>query len=103
MANTASAPPTEPPTMAATGVVSLLLDASVAVVLLVPVEAGVEVMVAAVNVVEPPVAWYAISWSSRFIIAGSRSPSGQPFWLHAFVLQQPVEARQRSPGCGFDS
>lgn len=75
-ANTARAPPTEPPTMAATGVESFSLDAFAAAVLL--VAAGVEVMVADVNVVEPPVAWYAISWSSRFIIAGSRSPSGQP-------------------------
>ena len=38
----------------------------------------VDVLEALNTVVDPPVAWYALSRSSRFRIAASRSPSGHP-------------------------
>jgi hypothetical protein len=84
--------------MAATGVLLAACADSVAVADVVLAEV-VEALLDGLDVlnvldaldmdVEPPVAWYALFWSSRFSIAGSRSPSGQPDWAQALVLQQP--------------
>lgn len=79
----AKAPPAAPPAIAATGVLLSCCEDAVAD------EPGDDVAVALEIVVEPPVAWYALSRSGRFRIAFSRSPSGQPPWAHGFVLQQP--------------
>jgi len=81
----AKAPPAAPPAITATGVPLSGCDDAVAS----PVDVGDEVADALVIVVEPPVAWYALSRSGRFRIAFSRSPSGQPPWAQGFVLQQP--------------
>lgn len=92
----ANALPAAPPAIAATGVLLSGCEDAVAdedtlaaVTVASPVDVGDEVAVALEIVVEPPVAWYALSRSGRFRIAFSRSPSGQPPWAHGFVLQQP--------------
>lgn len=63
------------------------------------VEAEAEGEAVEVTVVDPPVAWYALRKSSRFRIAASRSPSGQPDCAQGFVLQQP----QKVPDFGQSS
>jgi ribosomal protein L11 len=86
-ATRANAPPAAPPAIAPIGVASF--DFGDAVTDDAAGADGIEVLGALETVVDPPVAWYALSKSSRFKIAASRSPSGQPDWAHAFVLQQP--------------
>lgn len=103
MAANANVPPADPPAMAATGTLLSACWEAEGVVDVVPVAAMLNVasvasLVEVLDVldtnVEPPVAWYAIFWSSRFRIAGSRSPSGQPDCAHGLVLQQPQKVSE---------
>jgi hypothetical protein len=101
MRATAKAPPAAPPAIAATEVLfeaGAVEDAADAVVIVLVCEAEVAVeeaiLVALLDSVVPPVAWYALRRSSRFRMAGSRSPSGQADWLHALVLQQPQKVSE---------
>lgn len=105
-AATTRAPAAAPPAIAATDVlwsgcedVVADEDALDAVTEAPPVVVGDEVADALEIVVEPPVAWYALRRSGRFKIPASRSPSGQPLWAHAFVLQQPQNVSARIQQC----